>query len=101
MNVADEMTLPEFVKQLSDEHYRLILHPVSLGAAGQITVRELLAVELPRHIAVLIGPEGSFTDGEVDMAIQNGFTALDLGARILRTETAAVAAAALLLTDAG
>ncbi|GHT34684.1 ribosomal RNA small subunit methyltransferase E [Planctomycetales bacterium] len=101
MTVEEEMTLPEFIKLLTDDYYRLILHPVSLGEAGQITVKKFLEKELPKHIAVLTGPEGSFTDSEVEAAIQSGFAALDLGARILRTETAAVAAAALLLTYAG
>jgi 16S rRNA (uracil1498-N3)-methyltransferase len=101
MTVDEETTMTEFFKQLSEEHRRLILHPVSLGETGQITVQKLLSAELPKHIAVLIGPEGSFTDDEVETAVQNGFTAVDLGARILRTETAAVAAAALLLTYSG
>ena len=39
-------------------------------------------------IAVFIGPEGGFEVSEADTASQNGFEAVTLGKRILRTETA-------------
>lgn len=41
---------------------------------------------------VLIGPEGGLSDGEVASAIQQGFDPLLLGPRVLRTETATIAA---------
>jgi len=56
---------------------------------------------LGSNIALLVGPEGSFTDQEVAVALQRGFKPLDLGKRILRTETACIAAAALFLTVMG
>jgi 16S rRNA (uracil1498-N3)-methyltransferase len=80
---------------------KLLLHPVSLGEAGQTTLRDLFSAELPKQIVVLVGPEGSFTDREVTNALSFGFRPLDLGARILRTETACIAAASVFLTFAG
>ncbi len=44
-----------------------------------------------RNIIVLIGPEGGFSEKEVDLARGRGFRAVSLGPTILRTETAAVA----------
>ncbi|MFI5451757.1 16S rRNA (uracil(1498)-N(3))-methyltransferase [Pedobacter sp. UC225_61] len=41
---------------------------------------------------ILIGPEGDFTQTEVDIALQNGYKAVTLGNTRLRTETAALAA---------
>ncbi|MFD0940609.1 16S rRNA (uracil(1498)-N(3))-methyltransferase [Pedobacter boryungensis] len=41
---------------------------------------------------ILIGPEGDFTQTEVDIALQNGYKAVTLGSTRLRTETAALAA---------
>jgi len=41
---------------------------------------------------VLIGPEGDFTPGEIQLALQNDFKPLTLGNTRLRTETAALAA---------
>jgi 16S rRNA (uracil1498-N3)-methyltransferase len=80
---------------------RLILHPVSLGLVGQITPQQLLGGGLSCNITALIGPEGSFTDREISSCIESGFVPLAMGARILRTETAAIAVAALLLPYAG
>lgn len=47
---------------------------------------------------ILIGPEGDFTVGEIEMALQNGFIPVSLGETRLRTETAGVVASTLLLS---
>lgn len=47
------------------------------------------------QLTLLIGPEGGLTDDEVDMAKSSGFTAVQFGPRILRTETASTAALAV------
>lgn len=52
-------------------------------------------------VRLLIGPEGGLTDHEIAFAKQAGYTGLRLGPRILRTETAAVAALAALLARWG
>jgi 16S rRNA (uracil1498-N3)-methyltransferase len=54
----------------------------------------LQMVSLPKtaRISLLIGPEGGLTDNEVATAIAKGFKPLSLGPRILRTETATLAA---------
>ncbi|MEP6584211.1 MAG: RsmE family RNA methyltransferase [Ginsengibacter sp.] len=46
---------------------------------------------------ILIGPEGDFTDDEISAAIQQNFIAVSLGETRLRTETAGIVAAALLM----
>ncbi|MDJ0805229.1 MAG: 16S rRNA (uracil(1498)-N(3))-methyltransferase [Gammaproteobacteria bacterium] len=45
-------------------------------------------------LAILVGPEGGLADEERRLAIQSGFTAVRLGPRIMRTETAPLAAIA-------
>jgi 16S rRNA (uracil1498-N3)-methyltransferase len=50
---------------------------------------------------VLIGPEGGFSDEEEQAAVAAGFTAVRLGPRVLRTETAAIAALTLLQRELG
>lgn len=53
----------------------------------------------PRGKAVmLVGPEGGFSQAENDTAIHCGFTPLRFGARVMRTETAAIAGLAVLQT---
>lgn len=46
--------------------------------------------------AIAVGPEGGFTDAEIDAAVAAGWQLASLGPRVLRVETAAVAAATLL-----
>ena len=50
----------------------------------------------PRSVAVLIGPEGGFSQTEIEMVRGYGFQTISLGPRILRAETAPVVALALL-----
>ena len=54
------------------------------------------ASEKPASIALLVGPEGGLSDQEISMAEQAGFQSLRLGPRVLRTETAPLAAIAIL-----
>jgi 16S rRNA (uracil1498-N3)-methyltransferase len=50
----------------------------------------------PEAIFAILGPEGGFSPAEVEAAVAEGFLTAGLGPRILRAETAAIAAAALL-----
>jgi 16S rRNA (uracil1498-N3)-methyltransferase len=49
------------------------------------------SLQLPNNIIVFIGPEGGFSEKEVLLACEMGFTSLGLGPRTLRTETASIA----------
>jgi len=53
----------------------------------------------PDRCTAVIGPEGGLTEGEARSLRQADFVAVDLGKRILRVETAAVALACRWLTD--
>ncbi len=57
------------------------------------------AVDAGGKAALLVGPEGGFSDGELREAHALGFEPRALGSRILRIETAAVAGAALALLE--
>ncbi|MES2771746.1 MAG: 16S rRNA (uracil(1498)-N(3))-methyltransferase [Pseudomonadota bacterium] len=48
------------------------------------------------ELSILVGPEGAFTDSEISAACAAGFIPINLGARILRTETAGLACLAAL-----
>lgn len=50
----------------------------------------------PKSIALLIGPEGGLSEAEVQKAIDAGFQSVAFGPRVLRTETAPVAALSIL-----
>ncbi len=52
-------------------------------------------------IAILVGPEGGFTPAEAEFAAAAGWRPVGLGPRILRSETAAIAAAAVVAAAVG
>jgi 16S rRNA (uracil1498-N3)-methyltransferase len=52
------------------------------------------------RLAVAIGPEGGFTDEEIDATLSSGWQTVSLGPRILRVETAAIALAASVVVQA-
>jgi 16S rRNA (uracil1498-N3)-methyltransferase len=68
---------------------RVILDPEATSGLRQLP-STLASIEL------LVGPEGGLSSGEVGLAKKQQFTAIRLGPRILRTETAAAAALAVL-----
>lgn len=57
---------------------------------GGVSLREAVGKE--KEIAVFIGPEGGFSEKEVDLLQKSGAVTATLGKRILRTETAPLAA---------
>jgi 16S rRNA (uracil1498-N3)-methyltransferase len=54
------------------------------------------AIKPVKKLTVLIGPEGGLAPEEAQAAVAQGFVAVQLGPRVLRTETAAIAALAAL-----
>jgi 16S rRNA (uracil1498-N3)-methyltransferase len=71
---------------------------IMLSPAGTLRARDL---ERPARVALLIGPEGGLAGNEEEAALKAGFRPVQLGPRILRTETAALAALAALQHDFG
>lgn len=67
---------------------RLVLAP-----GGHHALKELPPAT---EATLLVGPEGGLDDKEIALAVHRGFTAIGLGPRVLRTETAGVAALAAL-----
>ncbi len=61
--------------------------------------RQLASLARPQSAVLLtVGPEGGFSEQEIDQARAEGFTGLGLGPRVLRTETAALATLAAVQT---
>ena len=85
MQIGELCDLMTFIESTSAEK-KLIAHPdgVEIGSVGP----------MPNCVAVLVGPEGGWTDDEVSRAVDADFTKVGLGARIYRIETAAVVIAA-------
>ncbi|HWM86413.1 MAG TPA: RsmE family RNA methyltransferase [Kofleriaceae bacterium] len=69
--------------------------------AKAVPLRSVLPPEPPATVAMLVGPEGGLSAGEVEAAGRAGFVAVGLGPRILRADTAAIAGAAILAYTLG
>jgi 16S rRNA (uracil1498-N3)-methyltransferase len=69
-------------------HRKLVLH--------HREARSLSSLKRPDSLALLIGPEGGLSRLEIESALQAGFDALSMGPRVLRTETAPIAALAII-----
>jgi len=62
----------------------------------------LASIDVPAtKVCLLIGPEGGFSNAEYEMLEAAGFRAVSFGPRVLRTETAAIAALAILQARCG
>jgi 16S rRNA (uracil1498-N3)-methyltransferase len=73
---------------------KLCLEPTAAPAFGS-----LLTERSGRELALLVGPEGGFSSGERDEAVAAGFSLVRLGALVLRTELAGIAALGAVLAN--
>lgn len=74
-----------------DLHRRILLSP-----RAQQSLSDWARHHPPQAVSLLIGPEGGFTEQEESAALARGALALSMGPRVLRTETAGLAAMAAL-----
>jgi 16S rRNA (uracil1498-N3)-methyltransferase len=91
--ITAPMTPQAFLVSALPDGLRLLLAP-----DGGMKVRDLTA---SRAVTLLIGPEGGLSDAERTAAQAAQFRGLSLGPRILRTETAALAALAVIQLQLG
>lgn len=81
------MDINGWLAHSQDCDVRLVLHHRTEQSLGQL--------DQPASVALMIGPEGGLSAGEIEQAQQQGFLPVALGPRVLRTETAPVAALAI------
>jgi len=90
--VAEPATTADVRGLVAAADVAVVLHE---AASGSLTDLEVPATGT---VVVVVGPEGGLTDDEVDELVGAGGVAVRLGAEVLRTSTAGVAAAAALLS---
>jgi len=93
--IHEPIVLTEWLKKINTD-YKIMLHP-----EGSMDCFAGARNDDIKSIALLVGPEGGFAEAEVAYAIQQGFSGMKLGPRILRTETAALAIIAILQAKFG
>ena len=86
-NIQPAQNLAQWVSGVEADT-RLVLHHRASSARTDATS--------PSSIALLVGPEGGLSPDEITAAEQAQFSSLQLGPRVLRTETAPLAAIAIL-----
>ncbi|WP_404400207.1 16S rRNA (uracil(1498)-N(3))-methyltransferase [Idiomarina seosinensis] len=94
--VNKPVALEQFTEQ-ADSGLKLTLDPLAELPLSELTRQ---SADLSQ-VRLLIGPEGGFSQTEVEHARQNHYQPMRLGPRILRTETAALTALSLLQYQLG
>ncbi len=91
-SIVAPITLSEWLAaNPAKNHTRITLNP-----ASNVRLKDL---NKPNdYIVLLVGAEGGLTDEEIGLANKHGFTGIQLGKRILRTETAPLAAISVMQT---
>ncbi|HKT33288.1 MAG TPA: 16S rRNA (uracil(1498)-N(3))-methyltransferase [Nitrospira sp.] len=96
--VIDEpVTISELLTRSKPAASKIVLAERSDGTS-------LMTVPLPRagdEVWLLIGPEGGWNSEELEQVLRDGYTAVTLGPRILRAETAAIATISVLQSRLG
>ena len=93
--IAIPLPLPEWLARPAPESFRRLQLAVDSGDSLGAVAKGAVAIEL------LIGPEGGLDESEMNSAAGAGYRACSIGPRVLRTETAALAALAVLQAAAG
>lgn len=81
------LALDHWLNEAADSALKLTLAPTARRSLRGIDPNQ-------QPVLLLVGPEGGLSDAEIHLAERQGFDAVTLGPRILRTETAGVAALA-------
>ncbi len=96
-SVDEALKFSQMVQELSD--YDLVIFPYE--NENNVTIKESLRGldRKPKTVAVIIGPEGGFSDNEAKLLTDAGTERVSLGKTILRTETAGPAAIAMIMYE--
>jgi len=86
------INLETFCQQASDSDFKLIFWEME----NKKSLKDINPETVPSSASLLIGPEGGFTQEEVETARSYGFHSLGLGPRIFRAETAPLVVLSLL-----
>lgn len=89
MKIDPPLTVAELIEQTSPDSFCILAHP--LPPSGGASLDEQLANQPAANILLAIGPEGGWTDDEIELFAAAQWQVVGLGPRVLRMETAAIA----------
>lgn len=87
--LENTVSLHDYLHRTTNDSLKLVLDPQADAALCDLSPPD-------QSVHILTGPEGGLSEEEVNQAKGNGFTGIRMGPRILRTETAGVAAIAVM-----
>ena len=95
-SVNESVSVKEFIKAAANESdtLKLIAYCFEDERVPRRSIKEVIGTFKGTDIIVMIGPEGDFSHSEAEAALAAGFIPVHLGESRLRTETAALTAAA-------
>jgi 16S rRNA (uracil1498-N3)-methyltransferase len=83
-DIAVPIKFADFMKEIDDQSTNLIFHPSKLSKQ----LSKNIFNKTYKRITLIVGPESGFSDNELELADENNILQIQLGKRILRTETA-------------
>ena len=96
--VSEPVRFKDAISEVADMDYAIIPYENAEGMDSSREIFETIAKNSDdKSIAVFIGPEGGFSDAEIEHASENGVKPITLGHRILRTETAGMTVLSILM----
>ena len=92
-----EVALPKSLKELDFSAFDTVL--IAYENERTVSLKAALRAHPCRRIAIVIGPEGGFSEEEIAILTEKGASPVSLGTRILRTETAGMAMLAQIMYE--
>jgi 16S rRNA (uracil1498-N3)-methyltransferase len=106
--IKEPVSIQEFLRNTPltpldrGEQFNTFLNIIFSEEQKEINLKKVLNdFKASKNIVLLIGPEGGFSGKEVSAAVEKGFIEASLGPRILRTETAPIAAISIIQYELG
>lgn len=99
--VRDNMNFSEMIMSIKNDRFNILFYENAEG----IELTHKFINDLKNNIVeneninIIIGPEGGFSDKEIELAKNNNVHILSLGERILRTETAAISSLSIFMYE--
>ena len=93
LHISPVVSFQDLISSHQSYDLKIVFH----HSSSSIGLESILEAPLNvGRVLALVGPEGGFTDEEVTLAVDSGFCSISLGPRILKADTAAIVAGAIL-----
>lgn len=95
--ISGQTKFEDFLSQIDEPDRGIIFN----SGSGSVPLDSIELGSNLKRLTLLVGPESGFSDTEIAAAVEAGFLQVDLGRRVLRTETAGPTVVALVMARLG